>query len=453
MICSSKPAKSGDEAFCTVRTKNEPLTTLIWYAFACDLPTSFDKNSGLCSPLSQGEGLTGSPAYIKHPQAFGEIEVTDLEGKAIDPGDRLKFTLKKGGVTNVEASKTVTLFICSADTTLFDYQTNECVGGKLICASSPTNPRTQDTVCEDRRGVSPVPVPAPIGSMPFHVFVKHGEQGIADGIHRQEYTVSNVPPTLVSMANEGPISLFGGGSATVTFSAVVRDENGAADIWGAKGVFFDADAVNNRCTAHSNDCAIDPACVVTPINNTDATVDCAVEIQYNANASANWKAHVIPVDSQGEYLDLPDSKAAREVPALTAINQAEVKLQYELTAPGQVSPAVVTTLTNLGNQPVDVLIGGTDLVSPSGIIPRASQKWSLKPDFDYDTEGISLVETPVMRGTAEEGCANVSLPVHDEESGENTDVPIYWKVLIPKFLKSDVYQGSVSFAQVTDDCK
>jgi hypothetical protein len=449
LICASRPAKSGAEASCMVVSKDEPLTTLIWYAFACDL----NSEAGFCSPLSQGEGLTGSPAFIQHPQAFGAVEVTNLEDQAINPGDRLRFTLKKGSVENVDLGKTITMFICSADTTVFDYQTNECVGGTLICASSEVNPRTQNAVCEDRNGVSPVPVPTPVGPAHFHVFVKHGERGIAEGDHTQEYQVANIAPTLISTTNEGAITVSGGGSAKVSFSAVVRDENGAQDILGAKGVFFDADTVTNHCSAHANDCVIDPACVVTPLNTMDAKVDCVVEIQYNANAGANWQAHVIPVDSQGEYLDLPDSATAREVPALTAINQTEVKLQYELTAPGQVSPAVETTLTNLGNQPVDVLIGGTDLVSPSGIIPRDSQKWSLKPDFDYDTEGTALVETPVAGGTAEQGCAHVNLPIHDEESKTSPDVPVYWKVLIPKFLKADVYQGSVSFAQVTEECK
>jgi hypothetical protein len=265
--------------------------------------------------------------------------------------------------------------------------------------------------------------------------------------------VANSAPTLISYQNEGALNVSGGGSAKVLFSATVRDTNGASDVLGAKGVFFDADAVGNRCSAHTTDCYANPVCVVTSLNDMDAKVDCTVEIQYNANAGSNWKAHVIPVDSQGEYLDLPDSETPREVPALTAINQTEVKLQYELTAPGEVSPVVVTTLTNLGNQPVDVLIGGTDLVSPSGTLPRGSQKWSLKSDFDYETEGFALVETPIAGETAEQGCANVSLPVRDEELKDSTDVSVYWKVLIPKFLKADVYQGSVSFAQVGDECK
>ena len=79
-------------------------------------------------------------------------------------------------------------------------------------------------------------------------------------------------------------------------------------------------------------------------------------------------------------------------------------------------------------------------------IPRDNQKWSLNPDFDFESEGSVLVETPVSGEGAEQGCADLTLPVHDEENAESPDVPLYWKIRIPKFLKADLYKGSVNFA-------
>ena len=62
------------------------------------------------------------------------------------------------------------------------------------------------------------------------------------------------------------------------------------------------------------------------------------------------------------------------------------------------------------------------------------------------------MEVPEAGATGEQGCANVSLQVHDEALAETQDVSMHWKVTIPKFLKADTYQGSVSFSQAPDEC-
>ena len=103
-----------------------------------------------------------------------------------------------------------------------------------------------------------------------------------------------------------------------------------------------------------------------------------------------------PVNLAGEkYTKLDDSTSNRVVPPLAAINQEEITIPYQLTVPGEVSPMVETILTNLGNQPVDVLISGTDLIGKELVLPRALQKWSLIPDFDYETEGYPLAEEAI----------------------------------------------------------
>ena len=447
--CLSNLTPDGQEATCSYETYEESLSDLLWYAYVCDA----NEGGGLCSALSQGEGVTGSPAYLQHPQTFGSVVVTDTQGNSIGPGDSLKFTLKGTEVKHVLPGGTVTMHICNSDSVGFDYEKDECLGGQHVCHSFSINPQIADAVCQDTEGVMKIKAPTPAGEYPYQVYVEHGEKGLAEGLHTQTYQVTDVSPTLVSYENTGSISIMGGGSTEVMFSIILRDLNGSSDIQRVKGVLFDADSVTNRCTVHTNDCAVDDNCIVTPFTEMDARADCTVTLRYNANASQNWKAHIVPFDSQGEVLDLPDSDQTREVPSLIAINQAEVQLQYNLTAPGEVSEAVSTILTNLGNQPVDVLIGGTDLVGSVGNIPRENQKWSLQPDFNFETEGYGLIEIPESGQGPELGCANVTLPVHDEDTAESPDVPVYWKIQIPKFLKADLYKGSVTFAPAEDACR
>ena len=90
LYCVSKLTPDGQQATCAYDAQEEPLSDLLWYAAVCDSTVG----ESLCSPLSQGEGVTGSPSYIQHPQTFGTVSVTDIQGDSIEPGDSLKFTLK-----------------------------------------------------------------------------------------------------------------------------------------------------------------------------------------------------------------------------------------------------------------------------------------------------------------------------------------------------------------------
>ena len=129
---------------------------------------------------------------------------------------------------------------------------------------------------------------------------------------------------------------------------------------------------------------------------------------------------------------------------LAAINQGDISIPYPLTLPGTVSEPVETILSNLGNQPVDVLVNGTDLVGNEYSLDKSFQKWDFDPDFDYETEGYSLVETAILSEGPQQGCVPVTLDVHGDDS-EDQDISIHWKMFIPKYQKADDYTGAVSF--------
>ncbi len=449
LYCMSKWTDSGKEAKCSFDVSEEPTQTLIWYAFACDKSIG----AGDCSPALQGQGIDGSPVYIRHPQSFGKVTVTDTQGESIEPGDHLRFVLPHSEMKDMPKGSKVTLHICSAETQLFDYVSDECVGGTLVCSSPATDPELGGVSCDEAGTTLLTPVPTPSGEKDFQVYVEHGDHGLADGPHLQKYTVTDVRPTLINYINEATADVPVGGTAPVQFSAVFSDPNGAQDILGANGVLFDASTTDDNCSADENNCYHADSCTVIPLNGTDARADCTVAIGYSADAGNQWKAHMHVIDIQGEYTDFPDSESGAEVPALAAINQSDVAIPYTLTTPGEVSKAVPFVLTNLGNQPVDVLISGTDLVGNSGTIPADYQRWSLVPDFDYAKEGIPLSTFATVGGTAQEGCADLNLKIHDEDLTESQDVTLYWKVLIPKNQKADLYKGTVSFNQTEDGCK
>jgi hypothetical protein len=447
--CLSDLAESGTGATCTYNLRDESTQSLIWYAFACDQA----QGGGHCSQPLQGEGAEGSPAYIKYPQSFGLVTVSDTQGESVEPGDRLRFVLPRTELKDMPAGSKVTMHICTPETYSFDYVKDRCEGGRTVCSSPSTEATKGGVSCDEALDPILNPIPTTSGEKEFQVFVEHGEHSLADGPHLQKYTVADVRPTLLNTINEATIVIPVGGIGSVPFSAIFRDTNGSKDILGAKGMFFDSSVTDDNCSLDDNDCYASKSCVVSPLSDTEARADCTVDLAYNANAGNQWKAHFHVIDTQGEYTDFGVSEAGAEVPAMAAINQSDVALPYTLTAPGEVSKAVPFMLTNLGNQPVDVLISGTDLASKSGIIPAEAQRWGLFPDFDYETQGIPLSKVASVFGTAYQGCADLTLRPHDEDLGESQDQFIYWKILIPKNLKADVYKGSVSFNQSADDCQ
>jgi hypothetical protein len=368
------------------------------------------------------------------------------------PGDLLKFTLPFKNVTGFSKGDTVTMFVCSSDATGFDYQVNECLGGHLICSSEKTDPLKGDVVCNEQNSDNKlVPLPHIAGEDHVNVFVEHGEKGLVEGYHNQKFDIGNAKPKLVSYTNEGNIQIPGGSSTEVNFSAVIEDDNGSQDIRSVQGIFFDFNSVWNDCTPNKNDCYTDDNCAFSKIDETRVKADCTVNLFYNANASVDWKAHVNPSDWANKYTDFADSANSRSVPPLIAINQEEISVPYELALPGEITKPITTVLTNLGNVPVDVLISGTDLAGKTNTLPMALQKWSTKKDFDYNTQGYPLVQDAVTGGTAKQGCANLTLPVH-EGSRTDQDIPIYWKIQIPENQKAESYTGSVYFTPAPDAC-
>jgi hypothetical protein len=446
-LCTSGLTDSGKEASCPFKIQEESSNTLIWYAFVCETQDI----GGGCSDAFQGAGSTGSPLFIKHMAKHGQVNITNTAGGAINPGDRLLFTLPQKNVSFVPKDSKVTMYVCSSETTGFDYQQSQCIGGTMICASDPTNAADNDVICgEPVAGTQVVPAPSPAGENSVNVFVKYGVKGLVEGISAQKYNVEDVKPAIVSYTNTGDINIVGGGSTKVNFSAVIEDLNGSSDIQSAQGVFFDSDQVWNNCTPSRNDCYVDDGCALTKVDDTSVKADCTVEVFYNANASVLWKAHVNIINASGKFTDLPDSSDTRAVPPLSAINQEEITVPYDLALPGQIAGPVETVLTNLGNQIVDVLISGTDLTGKENNLPRELQKWSTKKDFNYDTEGYPLVETPFTEDRPGNGCANLSLPVHDDTKTQS--VSIYWKIKVPQNQKADTYSGSVFFNPAPDTC-
>ncbi len=87
--------------------------------------------------LAGGSDSNASPFLVNHAPTFGTVTVTDDSDGEINPGDTLRFTLLQADIADADTSggqDTINMFICDDSTTSFNYTTNICTGGSLVCS-------------------------------------------------------------------------------------------------------------------------------------------------------------------------------------------------------------------------------------------------------------------------------------------------------------------------------
>ena len=464
-ICISTEADSGSPASCSFNTLGFTEESKDWYAFVCDYNTG-----SLCSLSSQGTGDSGSPFKVNHAGTFGTVSVTDVTDGTVEPGDTMKFTLASSDISDPDTDGTqdlLTMHICTDDTTAFDYTNDTCTGGTEICSSSPVDPTDTDASCTG--GASLVSVPTAHGTYGFKVYVEDTHSLPAVGSDSQQYTVTDVPPVLVSYSASDTPAPAAGGSDTVDFSATIHDDNGDNDVLSANGVFYDDAAVDldlGTCTSSENDCYLAPSCTLSDISTAGTgktlygtdntlTVSCQVTVWFNADASSSWKAHVNMADSLSSVTSSVDSDPLTNE-ALLGIDVVQGSIAYGTVSIGGTSSSQESSMGNVGNQILDVYINGTDMTSSSYSIPHTQQKWShSSPDFDWDAVPDSsgpFSLTDVASGTTDAtGCLNRDIqvrPVHDSLS---TNESVFWKLRIPASQQAGSYSGQNTFSTTAGD--
>jgi hypothetical protein len=465
-ICTSTEAASGSEASCNFGTLGFSGESQDWYAFVCDY-----NSDPLCSPVSQGTGDSGSPFKVNHAGTFGTVTVTNTSDGAIVPGDTLKFTLPNARIADPDTDGTqdlLTMHICTEGTTGYDYVSHTCTGGTEICSSPATDPASADAVCTG--GASLVSVPTAHGDYGFKVYVEDNHNFPAVGTDSQTYTVTDVPPQVMSYSGPDTPAPSAGGSDDISFIVTIHDDNGDNDVTSVNGVFYDTAAkslTSGLCASAEKDCYLaatcTPANVSTPAGtgktaagtDNELTASCTVTVWFNADYSDGWKAHVNVSDGTHDITSSADSGAVTN-PALLGINVTEAGIVYGTVAIGGTSQAVETSMGNMGNQTLDVYVNGTPMTSGSYSIPVSQQKWyHTSAPFDWDAspgnEGpFALAETP-SGTTAAGGCVNRNIlvrPVHDSSS---TNESVYWKLRIPSSQQAGSYSGQNTFSTTSGD--
>jgi len=461
---------------------------------AIALSESGDSGNNITLPanLSGGDDENNSPFYVDHAPTFGTVAFTDTtDSSTITPGETVRFKLANDQIDDTDTDggqDTINMYVCSgaADmggvTSAFDYSANTCTGGTKLCQHLAVNPTTTDATCDDT--TSRLTVPVAHGSYPVKVYVEDNHDMAGTGTTIQNFTVSNVAPTLDATYGGGDgydghtdtindsDKPAAGTSAAVSWTARVSDLNGDGDIDSAKGELFDDFAANKLCSANEKNCYLDAACSLEAASSgsgheatgTDALriVTCNFTVWFNANVTtggtATWIAFVKPKDGDPEVTTLADSGSDRyTMPPIRALDITQASIAYGTVEIGGTSASQTTTVENKGNLLMDFTVDGDLMTSGGNNIPIGQQKWhQTSSTFDWDAAASDpgpwvLVDTAATNAGEISGCVNRDIavrPVHD--SGGSSDESIYWKIRIPGTQAAGVYTGTNTFAATAD---
>jgi cysteine-rich repeat protein len=412
-----------------------------------------------------GANLTGvsdanaSPFYVRHVSSFGTVAVTDTSDGTIQPGDILKFKLAQGTII---ADSNVNMYICSSSATAFNYSANTCTGGTVVCSATNVDPTSQDAVCIES-GNNLVPIPTSHGSKSFKVYVEDISDISINGTNSQTYTVTDVPPVWASYGAPAPGSLTAGGSTNYTFTVSLTDNNGDNDVTGVRGIFFDKGAsVTHSCAANDNNCYIQATCTLTGVgggadNSLGAT--CTVPVWYNANASGSWDVEAVATDGTGNT-SFQDAGSSLTIAPMLGLDVVEGSIAYGSVSIGYASAKATTTIANMGNQSLDIILTGTNMCTDyptcsgsGGLSPIsfAQQKWyHTNTDFNWAATTTApgpytLVNTS-SGYTDADGCLNRDIAVRgSDHTSTATNESIYWKLKIPNAQPIGIYTGKNTF--------
>jgi len=422
--------------------------------------TSLDNGAG--GPVTDAQA---SPFKVNHRPSIGTVNIGDTTGGtgSVEPGEDVYFNVAVTDSDTDTLADTIDMHVCLTDSftegsgcdanQTICYTTGNSTGGNAECDSGDLSGDLLSTYN---------PSSTTSGTKTVYVFLEDSHDFMdAQTDNTQTYEVTNTAPTVISVTLTDTMDPAAGGSDTITWTAVINDDNGEGDITGVTGYLYDDAAIDlssGTCTETEADCykdADDCSINTTYGTSTQVEVTCSVVIWFNANASIGWKAHVNPSDSSTTTTDGSDSSAI-ENPALQGIDVAQASISYSTVVIGGTSDRQETSIGNVGNVEIDIQLDGTAMSCSSGncgsnTIAASQQKW-YHVDEAWDWNAITSAAGPYTLQTSasgtddETGCLNRSIEVRSAHANTTeTNESIWWKIRIPDTQAAGSYTGSNTF--------
>ena len=248
--------------------------------------------------------------------------------------------------------------------------------------------------------------------------------------------------------NDGvDISLTPGATTTIIASSTVTDFNGFTDLGSATTTFYKT-SVGAACTPDNNNCYIaTSSCSYVNCAGNSCSLICEAPFAYHtdptdADGGEEWFAFMEVEDiggatTFGTSFGL-DVLTLRALDVQNALAYGTVDINENT---GSFNPSV--SLLNLGNEPLDVQVAGTDMTDGvTSVIPAAQQRYSTST-FDYD----ACIGCTTLAVTGADLEVDLDKPL--VSSPAVTD-EIYWGIEVPFGTASAPHTGINFFMAITD---
>ena len=261
-------------------------------------------------------------------------------------------------------------------------------------------------------------------------------------------------PTFGAISLNGglPISLVPGTTTAVTVLGTVTDFNGTSDITNATATIYRSGA-GAACTANNNNCYIasteNSMCAFTNCAGNSCDLSCTVDIFFHADPTdadtyegEEWLAFAEVEDFSNGY-DFASAPGV-ELNTLRALSVDSLINYGSLAADsdtGSFNPT--TTVTNLGNVPINIDIEGNDLTDGASSQITADNQKVATSTFTYNAciscQQLST-STPVTLGINLSKPSTVSPPVETE---------VYWGIAVPFTASNAAHTGTNIFTPIS----
>lgn len=251
-----------------------------------------------------------------------------------------------------------------------------------------------------------------------------------------------------------PISLTPGTTTPVTVLGTVSDFNGFTDITNATATIYRSGA-GAACTPDNNNCYVasteNGMCTFTNCSGSSCDLSCTVDIFFHADPTdadtyegEEWLAFAEAEDFSGGY-DFASAPGV-ELNTLRALAVDSIINYGALAADsdtGSFNPT--TTVTNLGNVPINIDIEGNDLTDGASSQITADNQKVATSTFTYSAcvscQQLST-STPVTLGI------NLSKP---NVTTPPVETEVYWGIAVPFTASNAAHTGTNIFTAIGVD--
>jgi len=256
--------------------------------------------------------------------------------------------------------------------------------------------------------------------------------------------------TALSLNGGFDITLTGGATTTVTATGTVTDQNGYTDLAGATSTIFRS-GVGESCSLNNNNCYIsgNSLCSFVNCSGNSCDVECTADIYYHADPTdigtfggETWRALLAVSDFGGSIATATapsiDLLTLQAISVDSSINYGSLAVNADTG-----SYNATTTVANIGNGALDILLEGTDLTDGgSSAIPVNTQHFATST-FTYSAcvycTSLSTTTTNYKLDLAKP--ASTTPAVTDQ---------IFWGISVPFGVAGTPHQGTNIFYATAD---